>query len=46
MNVLYCIAKKERFVADCNVEKFLMFLQEKIIACRNRICFYNFNLSK
>jgi len=33
--MLSCIAKKECFVADCNVEWFLIFAQEKIIACRS-----------
>jgi hypothetical protein len=35
MNVLCCIAKKERLVADCNAERFLSSFQEKIIACRS-----------
>jgi len=35
MNMLCCIAEKERLVADCNVESFLAPFQEKIIACRS-----------
>jgi hypothetical protein len=32
ISMLPCIAKKERFVADCNVERFSWFSHEKIIA--------------
>jgi len=38
--MLYDIAKKERFVANCNADRFLVCPQEKIIAWDCWIWFY------